>query len=716
MAKHIGEYDSNGLARVYDNAQWYLIDRHANKVCDPCTYIEEWGEGYYKAELGAKKNILRPDGTVVLRQWYNDVYKVHNGFFIFGNTIRKSKTNPKTKYIQGVAHVSGIIVFPMIFERAKWLDDGTVVYAEIDEKPYLLTTDGSVYDPALSHLPPKIKIDWAQLVEKIANWTLSGLQFYYRDTDVPIDVERIYHVGDVLRAGLLLDATTKLLKPVHKTRFIIASSHAAHLFEVDELVKANHNVKEWNLCTLHFNSYFKVMDVYIKDGFVQVFLLHIPPAAACFFGKSKTAINFIDEVMGENSSLIEMARKSFDEKLNMDVHPCSLDCYFVERMYHPIGLDNDFSPVPLSPMEEPIDGELMYISNLIHKLSNDKDIDGFFAEEDNFPYMGIQGTICEGCINAKGIRGNGEGCGRLFINSFRNRYLKGECEYRQKDVSKPSLFDELASYKNKKEKETADKISDTYALGLLKDFIKEKLDGSIENLRTYNFSTLSGDSKYGDICIERAPIVRAIMALAFADVWPNLSVNAIEKGEYWCSQMNHTQRLFGSNIMDQYFKGLQHFFPTEKQHARALNVAHLVYSIGNMWVLPNKDSFDACLNDSKYKGYVDKFLQSMYGVFIGATKADNNIKAILYKNRKYMTEYQGLEGWRRFVDKMLLEYYVNENKEPRDLFKQVWSSMKGITRDEYFEAFDLFCSFCEMFIPKRGKQIIEKLKVVLANN
>ena len=85
-----------------------------------------------------------------------------------------------------------------------------------------------------------------------------------------------------------------------------------------------------------------------------------------------------------------------------------------------------------------------------------------------------------------------------------------------------------------------------------------------------------------------------------------------------------------------------------------------------MWVLPNKDSFDACLNDSKYKGYVDKFLQSMYGAFIGTTKVDNNIKAILYKNRKYMTEYQGLEGWRRFVDKMLLEYYVNENKEPRD--------------------------------------------------
>ena len=153
MAKHIEEYDSNGLARVYDNAQWYLIDKDSNQVTEAYSYIEEWGEGYYKAEQGAKKNILRPDGSVVLNQWYNDVFKVQHGFFIFGNTIRKSKTNPKTRYIQGIAHVSGIIVFPMIFERTQWCEDGKAIYAEIDEKPYILTLDGSIYDPAHSHLP-----------------------------------------------------------------------------------------------------------------------------------------------------------------------------------------------------------------------------------------------------------------------------------------------------------------------------------------------------------------------------------------------------------------------------------------------------------------------------------------------------------------------------------------------------------------------------------
>lgn len=329
MAKHIEEYDSNGLARVYDNAQWYLIDKDSNQVTEAYSYIEEWGEGYYKAEQGAKKNILRPDGSVVLDQWYNDVFKVQHGFFIFGNTIRKSKTNPKTRYIQGVAHVSGIIVFPMIFERTQWCEDGKAIYAEIDEKPYILTLDGSIYDPAHSHLPLRKKINWPNLFEKFANWTLPGLQFYYRDTDARVIIETTYHVGDVLRAGFLLDATTQLWKPAHRTRFIIASAHAAHFFEIEDLVKANPNVKEWNLCTFHFNSYFKVMDVYEKDGYRQVFLLHIPPAAAFFLGRDETAINFINEATGQEGSLIEMARKSLDEKLKMDIHPRSLDKDFV---------------------------------------------------------------------------------------------------------------------------------------------------------------------------------------------------------------------------------------------------------------------------------------------------------------------------------------------------------------------------------------------------
>lgn len=45
----------------------------------------------------------------------------------------------------------------MIFERTQWCEDGKAIYAEIDEKPYILTLDGSIYDPAHSHLPLRKK-------------------------------------------------------------------------------------------------------------------------------------------------------------------------------------------------------------------------------------------------------------------------------------------------------------------------------------------------------------------------------------------------------------------------------------------------------------------------------------------------------------------------------------------------------------------------------
>jgi hypothetical protein len=135
-----------------------------------------------------------------------------------------------------------------------------------------------------------------------------------------------------------------------------------------------------------------------------------------------------------------------------------------------------------------------------------------------------------------------------------------------------------------------------------------------------------------------------------------------------------------------------------------------------MWVLPNKASFSSYLDDSKYKGYVDKFLKSMYDVFVGASKVDLNMKGILYKNRKMMTEYEGLDGWRKFITMMMLEDYTNDAMEPKPIFNQVWCSMKGITREDYFEAFDKYCSFCEESIPKRSEQIIEKLKGILNLN
>lgn len=124
----------NHVAVANQNGKWGLIDDSRNHIGNfEYNFAAEWGDGYYKVEKGSKKNIMRPDGSLVLQDWYNDVFKVSNGYFEFGNTIRKSKTNPKTRYVRGVAHVNGDILFPMIFEHVRKLEDSDAFYAEVWE-------------------------------------------------------------------------------------------------------------------------------------------------------------------------------------------------------------------------------------------------------------------------------------------------------------------------------------------------------------------------------------------------------------------------------------------------------------------------------------------------------------------------------------------------------------------------------------------------------
>ena len=718
MARTEYDYDSNGLARVYEDAQWFLLDKNGNQVGERYSYIEEWGEGFYKAEQGIKKNILRPDGSIVLKNWHNDVFKVQKGFFLFSNTIRKSKTNPKTRYTYGVAHVNGDVIFPMIFDRAHWMEKGDAIYAEIGTQPYIITLDGSIYDPARGHLPKKVSIDYKDFFEKFANWTLPGLQFFYRDTDAPVIVDTTYHVGDVLRAGFFVDVTTKLQKPAHKTRFLIASAHAAMMCEIPELCQENPNVKNWNLCTLHFNSYFKVMDVYEKEGVKQVFLLHIPGAAAFFLGHDETAMNFVNEATGQETTLIQMARKSLDEKMKMEVHPRSLDKDFVERMHHPIGLDEEYYPVNPNAQEEPKDGPIANLSSMIHKLANDADLKDFINVEDNFPYRGVSGTVCEGCIYANGIQGKGEGCGRLFIKSFRERYLKGRCEYRKTDIAKPSFFEEMDMYHKKIEKEKVEKACDTYALNKLKMFVAERLDGDIKKLKDFDFYTLRENTEFGD---ERVSVVgldsilmKSVLTLAFADTYPDFTYESMDKHEYKPDTINITNTIFGINFED-YYKALETYDAPAELRERVVRFGKKVHTIGNTMVLPSGLTL---MRNTKPlgRGYCDVFLAEFYKMMIGAKKCNMKMFDALNLKKKEVATFRTEDNFNHIVHELMLEDFLDEEGKPKQVFQGLFSWEPGISRDTFIKAANEFLDFCEPFVDKRADRIIDKLEKVLSNN
>ena len=718
MARTEYDYDSNGLARVYEDALWFLLDRNGNQVGERYSYIEEWGEGFYKAEQGIKKNILRPDGSIVLKNWHNDVFKVQKGFFLFSNTIRKSKTNPKTRYTYGVAHVNGDVIFPMIFDRAHWMEKGDAIYAEIGTQPYIITLDGSIYDPARGHLPKKVSIDYKDFFEKFANWTLPGLQFFYRDTDAPVIVDTTYHVGDVLRAGFFVDVTTKLQKPAHKTRFLIASAHAAMMCEIPELCQENPNVKNWNLCTLHFNSYFKVMDVYEKEGVKQVFLLHIPGAAAFFLGHDETAMNFVNEATGQETTLIEMARRSLDEKMKMEVHPRSLDKDFVERMHHPIGLDEEYYPVNPNAQEEPTDGPIANLSSMIHKLANDADLKDFINVEDNFPYRGVSGTVCEGCIYANGIQGKGEGCGRLFIKSFRERYLKGKCEYRKTDIAKPSFFEEMDMYHKKIEKEKVEKACDTYALNKLNKFVAERLDGDIKKLKDFDFYTLRDDTEFGD---ERVSVVgldsilmKSVLTLAFADTYPDFTYESMDKHKYKPDTINITNTIFGINFED-YYKALETYDAPAELRERVVRFGKKVHTIGNIMVLPS--GLNLMRNTKPLgRGYCDVFLAEFYKMMIGTKKCNMKMLDALNLKKKEVSAFRTEENFNHIVHELMLEDFLDEEGKPKQVFQGLFSWEPGISRDTFIKAANEFLDFCEPFVDKRADRIIDKLEKVLSNN
>ena len=133
-------------------------------------------------------------------------------------------------------------------------------------------------------------------------------------------------------------------------------------------VVPDEDMKRWRLCTLHFNSYFKVMDVYEKGDVTQIFLLHIPYQSLPFF-IAEHSFNLIQGASQIN--LIEVTRKSLDMKLEMDVFPDTSEPALLERMEMPIGIDEKGNPLPLDFMIP--NKEIEPLSNIVRRLGEDLD-------------------------------------------------------------------------------------------------------------------------------------------------------------------------------------------------------------------------------------------------------------------------------------------------------------------------------------------------------
>jgi hypothetical protein len=199
--------------------------------------------------------------------------------------------------------------------------------------------------------------------EEIINWTLPGLTMYYRDSELSNDIISKYEVGQIFRSQIFVDVSSFAGRLQKKCRYIIASSKAAPLYQF------NSEIEKWKLHVINANSYFKVLDIYKKNGKTQFLLLHIPAKGINFFKES------ILQLGGNNieEQIVEKSRLSFDQKMQMNIIPELEEREWNQRTEFPIGLNSSNQFFSLDPSEEltPIAKPLF---DAIFKMTNDTDL------------------------------------------------------------------------------------------------------------------------------------------------------------------------------------------------------------------------------------------------------------------------------------------------------------------------------------------------------
>lgn len=711
-----------------DGLGWFLVDYHGNCISDGYNYIEPAGEGFYMIEKGSHHNIMRRDGSLVLKEWPNHVWKVRGGYFQIENTIRKTDTTP-TRYVAGVAHVSGLIVLPMIFESIKFFNDpkDNDMLAIKDGQSYVIH-NGALFDSQKRHYPPKPEQNkLGKFFEKIVNWILPRLQLFYRDTDADIDAELMYSVGKVVRTGFYTSVSTNLQRPAQKTRFLIASAHTALLCSD---VNGNFNeiglyfslkAEEWRHAVISKNAWLKVLDIYKVGDTTQIFMIQIPETAAMFLGDNETLFNFINETGGTGNSLVDIARRDLNEKMKQLIHPRSTDDEWIELMSRPIGYTPEGQPYSLTPDytldEEPFSKHHKtfehnrYFCNVIHNLADDCDI---VQDYDGFPWHGVVGSVCDGCMYAKGTKGLPFGCGRLFEKTFRKNYIRGRCDFWKFNLANESDFERKARRERERLAEHQSKTSGAYAYFLMADFIKEHLNDNIENLLYFDFTTLKEDSKYGPIkgpsIVTHYAIVKSIIELAFGDYWPALNVETLDKCQYQTGTIIHYQRIAGCRLANRRYKSLDKYCPEPELIDMAEELHANVNTIGDFIVWPNKAIMANKFDGYKMRGYIDRMFIAMYKVMTDAPKQNMDIKAVLFKNRMMMKEYQGKAGFVAFMKNSLLDRFINEDGIPKSLFYGLSNTAKDFRPELLPDALRQYHDFMVPTVEWRSRKILERLK------
>lgn len=340
-----------------------LKDQHGTIVLAPeyDKILDYDDDGYIRVLKGKVYGTVDFAGNIVIP---HDKGLTHLGVFYEGTT----RARRKGKW--GLVDIHGDDVTEFCYEE---------IYAHRKYGYHAIKTDGTkgilkengTFVPENGAKPKKPKRKPKQKVSVFSEekfnenisyftggWSLRPLKFCCRDTDADINVKKIYKMGTILRSGDYLMATDRLLRSVHRTRFLIAS---VELFNSKEKLEFEEDYRErgrldevmrrmakYEGIVLMRNAFFMVMDVFTYACVTQVVLLQLPIGAITAAKKFGVDLTQIKAYGPEHKSLKEFARNDLKRKMGQEIHGHSLADKWVERMWQPVGLTADLKPEDLA--------------------------------------------------------------------------------------------------------------------------------------------------------------------------------------------------------------------------------------------------------------------------------------------------------------------------------------------------------------------------------
>lgn len=254
---------------------------------------------------------------------------------------------------------------------------------------------------------------------------------------------------------------------------------------------------------------------------------------------------------------------------------------------------------------------------------------------------------------------------------------------------------------------------------LIRSFVETKLEGDIERLATLQLGSLRYDKVYGSPNRSFDPddtnLMRAIYCVVFGDTWKNLSLENSGTGKLRGDTINTYNSLF-ARPWDKPDRFVETWHPDEALLAKRKVFNETCFTMGNMMVLPDRRISEWSIN--KHRGchdewhdYEDRFLAALHKVLLDMPDADEDLRELVEINREDFLPFYGEDGWRRFIDGNMLEYYVDESYTPVISSKGYVFWRGGYTnRNRFLAECDRYIDFATDVIHCRAKRMIEVMR------